>query len=163
MPIGLPEEVAARFCTTGLERVQRLESLWNALLESPTDGGLAGELGRELHTLKGDSRIVGFTDLNLLCHKLEDLLSFAHKRRYKIPEQFDIVVAMGFGFLTLLLRSRAGAGRGVDLLGFIVTLDQVLSEERSQTEDEVPGKRPDPPPSSVHDPGDRLGFQARAN
>ena len=41
------------------------------------DNDAATLIHREVHTLTGESRAVGFTDVNLVCHKLEDLLEVA--------------------------------------------------------------------------------------
>src|SRR5262245_35714727 len=99
LPEELPQEILARFRSVSLERVHRIEACWSALTVG-VGGGVGGgsganastvlELQRELHTLKGDSRVVGFADINLLCHRLEDVLAFARRRDFRVSEELDL-------------------------------------------------------------------------
>jgi two-component system chemotaxis sensor kinase CheA/two-component system sensor histidine kinase and response regulator WspE len=54
----------------------RVEKLSGALLEYERGGGAAAkeEIARELHTLKGEARMMGFTGLSQVIHAAEDLL-----------------------------------------------------------------------------------------
>jgi two-component system chemotaxis sensor kinase CheA len=161
--VALPDEVIARFRELALEAVARIESGWNALVDSPSDAALGEDLRRDLHTLKGDARTVGFTDVHLLCHKLEDLFELANDRRYKVHEEFDVVVTMACGFLSMLLRSNASAPlKGIDLPGFIVSLDQVLAEERLRSVDDGVPSPVSPPSSPMPEAGDRISSHRRA-
>lgn len=123
------EEIIARFRTVALARIDRLEAGWNALIAHGGDANLSAEITRELHTLKGDSRLVGFVDVNLLCHKLEDLFELASRRNYRVPDDVDLVVGMGLRFLATLVRKKAGSSMGgIDLHGFVAQIDGVLRE-----------------------------------
>ncbi len=160
--VALPDEVIARFRELGLEAVARIESSWNALVDSP-EAPLGDDLRRDLHTLKGDAQTVGFTDVHMLCHKLEDLFDLAGERGYKVHEEFDVVVTMACGFLSMLLRSHAGAAlKGIDLPGFIVSLDQVLAEERLRSVDDGVPSPISTPSSPLPDVGDRISSHRRA-
>jgi two-component system chemotaxis sensor kinase CheA len=126
----IPAEIIDRFRARALERIELLEAHWLTLTsqEAP-DPDIVQEMQREIHTLKGDSRVVGFTDVNLLSHKLEDLLAVAHRLEYRVAEEFDLVVTMGFRFLAMLVRKKAGAGLGgIDLPGFLAEVDGALRD-----------------------------------
>ncbi|AKV04212.1 Signal transduction histidine kinase CheA [Labilithrix luteola] len=125
------EAIVARFRSVALSRIDRLEAGWNALVAHGGNAALAAEITRELHTLKGDSRLVGFVDVNLLCHKLEDLLELAHERNYHVPDDVDLVVGMGLRFLATLVRKKPGTSMGgIDLHGFVAQIEGVLVDAR---------------------------------
>lgn len=128
----IPPELVARFRTVALERTQRIEDAWLNLTQQPDDAKLVARLKHELHTLKGDSQIVGFLDVNLLCHKLEDLIAVAELERFAVRDDLDLVVTMAVRFINVLLRKRAGqACSGIDLAGFVHQVDEVLREAQA--------------------------------
>ena len=128
--VALPAEIIDRFRARALERIELLEAHWLALTSRQVaEPALVQELRREIHTLKGDSRVVGFTDVNVLAHKLEDLLVVAHRLEYRVGEDLDLLVTMGFRFLAMLVRKKAGGGLGgIDLPGFLAEIDGALRE-----------------------------------
>jgi two-component system chemotaxis sensor kinase CheA len=84
---------------------------------------------REIHTLKGESKMLGFPDVNLVCHKLEDLFELARGRGYAIDEDFDLTVNMALRFMAMLVRKKVGARLGgIDLPGFVSQIDTILAE-----------------------------------
>lgn len=125
--IAVRQEIVEAFRSEALEQLQRIEASWVSLLEHPEDTTLAQQLDREVHTLKGNSRGVGFVDVGLLCHKLEELFAIARKRRYKIPEDLDLLVGMAVRFIVMLVRKKAGQSLGgIDLAGFLKQIDDTV-------------------------------------
>ena len=125
--IVVRQEIVEAFRTEALEQLQRIEASWVSLLEHPEDAALAQELDREVHTLKGNSRGVGFVDVGLLCHKLEELFAIARKRRYRIPEELDLLVGMAVRFIVMLVLKKAGQSLGgIDLAGFLKQIDDTV-------------------------------------
>jgi two-component system chemotaxis sensor kinase CheA len=125
----LPDALLARFRAVAFERLERVDATWVALTHGSAPPNAEEQLFRELHTLKGDARVVGFADVAVLCQRLEDLLTAARQRRYRVHEDVDIVVTMAIQFVGMLLRKRSGVARsGIDLDGFIAQIEQVLSE-----------------------------------
>ncbi len=122
----LPPDLVQQFRAVALERVARIEDAWAPVLVK-LDDEASTLLNREVHTLKGESRIVGFTDVNLICHKLEDLLEVARSRGYAVGEDFDLAVTMVCGFLNMLVLKQAGKQSSIDLPGFIRQIDSVLA------------------------------------
>ncbi len=124
----LPEEIVSKFRAVALERLTRIETEWAQLLSSVGDDTV---LHREVHTLKGESRVLGFTDVNLVAHKLEDMLEVARGSGYAVDEDFDLTVNMALRFMGMLVRKRVGAQlSGIDLPGFIRQIDQLLVEAK---------------------------------
>jgi len=130
--VGLPEELVVQFRGVALERLERIESAWAQMLIALSEES-SSILHREIHTLKGESRVLGFTDINLVCHKLEDLVEVARARGYAVDEDFDLTVNMALRFMGMLVRKRVGSQLGgIDLPGFVRQIDQILTEARPE-------------------------------
>lgn len=124
------EDLVDQFRGVALQRLDRVEAAWASVLSS-VDDHAAVLIHREIHTLKGESRMVGFTDVNLVCHKLEDLLEVARARGYAVDDDFDLAVNMAFRFMAMLVRKKVGSQlRGIDLPGFIKQIEGILAETK---------------------------------
>jgi two-component system chemotaxis sensor kinase CheA len=128
----LPDQIVNRFRTVSLERLARLEAAWSALVRAPDDVDTARVLHRETHTLKGDSRVVGFTDVNLVCHKLEDLLDIARTRRYRVGDDVRDAVTTAIRFAGTLMNKRAGEPGDIDLPELVKQIDAVVADARRE-------------------------------
>jgi two-component system chemotaxis sensor kinase CheA len=133
---GLDDDLVQRFRTLSLERLARIEAAWAQVLRS-LDDVASRQLQREVHTLKGESRVMGFADVNMVCHKLEDLLSVARARGYAVDDDFDLAVNMAIRFMVMLIRKRIGAPlMAIDLPGFVRQIEGILKRHerpRSRT------------------------------
>jgi len=128
----IPEELLERFRTLSLERIGRVEAMWNGLVQNIDADEAARQISRDVHTLKGDAAIVGFFEVQILCQKLEDLLQLAEEVQYEISEDFELVVTMAIQFVGMLLRKKRGSAMtGLDLPGFVRQVDDVLRETRT--------------------------------
>ncbi len=125
--MGVPEDIVVEFRRIALERVGRVEQAWASLL-AHLDEDAASLVHREVHTLKGESGVVGFTDVNLILHKLEDLLDVARARGYAVDGDFDLAVNMALRFVAMLVRKpkTAGSAVGVDIAGFVAQIEAIL-------------------------------------
>ncbi len=128
----LPEGILIRFRTLSLERISRVEATWNSLAHGVHDPAAVRELSRDLHTLKGDSRMVGFDEIHVLAHKLEELFAVAAHLEYRVSDDVEFVVTMAIQFLGMMLRKKSSnAMTGIDLDGFVRQVDEVLRETRT--------------------------------
>jgi two-component system chemotaxis sensor kinase CheA len=66
------EELRLLFKTSSSEHLQKLESELMILEKNPQDTKALEEFLREAHTLKGDSRMLGLDEIEMLVHQLED-------------------------------------------------------------------------------------------
>ncbi|WP_019508608.1 response regulator [Pleurocapsa sp. PCC 7319] len=66
------EELRELYKTSSREHLQKLESELMILEKNPQDVSSIDEFLREAHTLKGDSRMLGLNDIEMLVHQLED-------------------------------------------------------------------------------------------
>lgn len=120
------DDLVQRFRTISLGRLERIEAAWAQVLRS-LDDVASRQLQREVHTLKGESRVMGFDDVNLVCHKLEDLLDVARARGYAVDDDFDLAVNMAIRFMVMLVRKKVGSQlTAIDLPGFVRQIDGVL-------------------------------------
>lgn len=120
------DELVQRFRTIALERLARIEASWTQVMRS-LDDVASRQLQREVHTLKGESLVMGFGDVNMVCHKLEDLLSVARARGYAVDDDFDLAVNMAIRFMVMLVRKRVGSElTAIDLPGFVRQIEGIL-------------------------------------
>ncbi|HEY7213097.1 MAG TPA: chemotaxis protein CheW [Thermoanaerobaculia bacterium] len=95
------------FLLEAQERLGRLEDLLLAgVEESGFDAGAIAEIKLQLHTLKGNSGIVGFTELQSLAHELED---HAESLATAAPETEELLNGVD-RFRRLLRQATAGGG-----------------------------------------------------
>ena len=68
------EELRLLYKTSSNEHLQKLESDLMILEKNPQDTAALEEFLREAHTLKGDSRMLGLDEIEMLVHQLEDCM-----------------------------------------------------------------------------------------
>jgi two-component system, chemotaxis family, sensor kinase CheA len=66
------DELRELYKTSSSEHIQKLESELMLLEKNPQDSSAIEEFLREAHTLKGDSRMLGLNEIEMLVHQLED-------------------------------------------------------------------------------------------
>jgi two-component system chemotaxis sensor kinase CheA len=91
-------------------------------------------------------------------------VAFARRCAYRVPEDLDLVVTMGFRFLAMLVRKKVGTNLGgIDLPGFIEQIDSVLADSSAEAA-ELPSLAAPPPPSRAEriSPQMRLHLAAAA-
>jgi two-component system chemotaxis sensor kinase CheA len=160
---ALPEKLIARFRTLSFERLDRIEMAWIALTRAKGTPEQDAELHRELHTLKGEARVIGFPDVGLLCQRLEDLAAAARVCNYRVHDDLDVVVTMAIQFIGMLLRQKAGErGGGIDLEGFIKQINEVLAESRQRSSAAPPLGPLSAPQSRLNGDGGRVSRATRA-
>jgi two-component system chemotaxis sensor kinase CheA len=130
----IDDDLVQRFRTIALDRLDRIEAAWAQVLRS-LDDVASRQLQREVHTLKGDSRVMGFDEVNMVCHKLEDLLGAARAHGYAVDDDFDLAVNMAIRFMGMLVRKKVGSQlSAIDLPGFVRQIEGVLQRhERPRT------------------------------
>jgi two-component system chemotaxis sensor kinase CheA len=132
---ALPLDLVAQFRGATIERLGRIEEAWSALTHGVATAEHESQLFHEVHTLKGEARLVGFADVVLIAQRLEDLLVAARRRRYKVNEDVDVLVTMAIQFIRMLVRKRPGASHGgIDIAGFLKQIEDVLAEWPRQSD-----------------------------
>ena len=71
-------QMRARFLVRAAERLSALGNVLLALESRPGDAALAEELMREIHTLKGEAKLMQLADINAVAHETEEVILGAH-------------------------------------------------------------------------------------
>ena len=80
------------------ETEEHLNNVSKALLElekKPDDKEVSATLYRDLHSLKGAVRMVGFSNLQMIAHKIEDIFDAVNKNNImldKVLENQEIII-----------------------------------------------------------------------
>jgi chemotaxis protein histidine kinase CheA/CheY-like chemotaxis protein len=120
--------LVGRFRQSAREQLDVLDRTFVALEQHRDDSALANEVMRTIHTLKGDSKVVGFGQVNRVAHRTEDVLVWAKQRAFDVPANAADLVFKGFDLLRHLVVAEPAdtarepeiaefEGRVVDLLG----------------------------------------------
>ncbi len=134
----ISSEMVEQYTREALDLIDGLEQTMLEIEKTPGNGELVDNAFRALHTLKGNSGLLGYADLERLSHKTENL--FDHMRNGVImPDMENIKMVLS---IVDLIRSTVvgisngekGTVKGCDVLvGFI---DDVINESLDRAEDE---------------------------
>lgn len=109
-----------KFRAVALDRIERMNVLLVQLEHDPQNSGAVEELLREIHTLKGEAKMMGFADVNLVAHQTEHLLVLASTQGFRAHADAVDIAFEGFDIVRHLLTKSAGAADApVDLAGFV--------------------------------------------
>jgi chemotaxis protein histidine kinase CheA len=147
----VPEVLMARFRAAAMLRLERIDKAWAALVRGEASADTDAEMLRDVHTLKGDAKVVGLVDASLLVQRLEDLLGAARERRYSVHDDVDIVVTMAIQFLGMLVRKESSGRGGIDIDGFMKQVEQVMVDWLRRSSDAPPRGLPVGPHLRVRD------------
>jgi len=104
----------AKFVSIGLERLRELS---NAVVEfeaNPGDESISALIMREIHTLKGESKLVGFDVVTEIAHATEDLLLHASELPFAAREPVHKVIMRGLDQMAEVLNAHRD-GQSVDV------------------------------------------------
>jgi chemotaxis protein histidine kinase CheA len=108
-----------KFRGVALDRVEKMDVLLVAIEQDGTEEAIE-ELQREIHTLKGEAKMMGFADVNLVSHLTEHLILEASARQFAVKPEATETMFEGFDVLrALMTKSPAGASAPIDLAGFV--------------------------------------------
>ncbi|MFU8805079.1 MAG: response regulator [Bradymonadaceae bacterium] len=140
-----------KFRSVALDRIEKMNLTLVLLERSPGDEDAREELLREIHTLKGEAKMMGFADINLVAHQTEHLLTLILDTSVEAAKPMIDAAFEGLDIIRALLTKAAGASNApIDLAGFI---DRV-NELRVGVQKPAPLTPPVPPPA-LEDPGAR--------
>ena len=138
-----PGQLIEKFRAVGLERLEAINLAMISLERKEKDPQAIQDLLREVHTLKGEAKMMGFADVNLVAHQTESLLIDAQTRHHwEMPQTLADCIFEGLDIVRLLLtKSSRGPESPVDLSRFIQRVQSCLSaqgpEEAFESDTEV--------------------------
>ncbi len=100
------------FRTSATERLTRLNLGWIQIEQGQAEPSLLTQLLRDLHTLKGEAGLLGFTAIASVCHRLEDLLRAVVPEGPVAPAVGDLILR-GFDILAAALEGEDASGAAV--------------------------------------------------
>ncbi|HTU81860.1 MAG TPA: chemotaxis protein CheA [Candidatus Acidoferrales bacterium] len=125
------EEFVAYFRDEAEELLQQIDGdllkLEESLNTGEDDPEIVNSLFRALHTVKGSGGMLGFTDVQSLSHKLENLCDLLRKDRMPVSESVVDILFSGRDLLTELVEVAVSGGQAPDgLAQFMARLDQFV-------------------------------------
>lgn len=140
----------AKFQLAARERLTKLNLGLQELVNQPEKPERTQALLRELHTLKGDAKMVGLPAVNRAAHRLEDVLLWCRDQHFALsPEQADLLYS-GLDLVTLLVEEgEAAAGSEEQWLAFSAGADRLVGPQRQA----APPPPPAEPAAATHAPG----------
>ena len=97
------EEIRRRFLgkfrATAQERIARANEAFGSLEHKGDDPATADRLMRELHTLKGESHIMGLLEIHDIAHMLEDVLLWVRSRKFRVESHVVDLVYLGLDLI----------------------------------------------------------------
>lgn len=88
-----------KFRAIALERLARLNAAFGELEQGDGNQATADSLMREIHTLKGESHMMGFPAMNEVAHRTEDLLTWSRRHDFVVDGAISDLVYQGFDLL----------------------------------------------------------------
>ena len=86
-------ELAAMFIAEALDHLGTIESALLRLEDAPADRPLLDEVFRPFHTIKGNAGALGVVSIQVLAHKVENLLDLCRQGEHTVgPAEVDVVL-----------------------------------------------------------------------
>ena len=126
------QEFVSYFRDESDELLQQIDAdllkLEESVGEGHADPEIINSLFRALHTVKGSSGMLGFTDVQGLAHKLENLCDLLRKERMPLSESIVDILFGGRDFLTQLIEVAINGGElPLDLSEYTGRLDKSVA------------------------------------
>jgi two-component system, chemotaxis family, sensor kinase CheA len=131
------EELRDIYRISSQERLQNLEAGFVHLEQNPTQLEIIGDLLREAHSLKGDSRVVGVTTMEAVTHALEEVLGKVQRQEIAFTSQLsDRLYQTLDGMRRLVEEALTGEASGVETEVLVALLEPEI-ESDSVTENQA--------------------------
>src|SRR5206468_694077 len=101
-----PSRFLGKFRDATLDHVQRLNADLLLLEQDPAQDERVNDVLREIHTLKGESRMMGFGDIAAVAHAVEDLLKSQRDASFRTLAAATDLLFASFDAVLALTRER---------------------------------------------------------
>ena len=125
-----------KFRSVAKERLVRLNNAFLKLETNPEDQQASSVLLREIHTLKGEAKLMGFQKVNIVAHKTEDLIFSARDQGYQFSDEVAQSILSGLDLIEALMESGDDAAQArleETLDTFLSQADALLAEGPSSS------------------------------
>ena len=129
------EELRLLYKTSSNEHLQKLESDLMILEKNPQDTAALEEFLREAHTLKGDSRMLGLDEIEMLVHQLEDCMEGIKAGHSKITAELCDRLYQGIDAINQLSHQAiTGESTSIDPVAVLASLMDLSGNSPAATE-----------------------------
>ena len=139
------KEILNIFRAESEEIIERLNNTLLSLEKSPTDKDLIVLIFRDAHSLKGAARMIGFTTIQNIAHKIEDILGLAKDNQLKLTSEIADTMYKSVDLISKIIEQSIETGvekfdskevqTQVELLENIQNQkSEIVIEENKQTE-----------------------------
>lgn len=127
-----------KFKEVALDRIETMNLALLSLEREGTQAIVQEDLLREVHTLKGEAKMLGFADINLVAHQIESILVEAASQDFQVHSSILDVVFRGFDVMRMLLTKQIGASdEPIDLASLSDRITNALSVMRNQDVEQI--------------------------
>lgn len=135
----MADEILKIFQVESEEIITRLNSSLLLLEKNPKDKDALLLLFRDAHTLKGASRMVGFTNVQTIAHKIEDILGLAKEDKITIGLDSVNILYRTVDFLANIIQKSIEKGKEIyseDISKYMTSLESVETKTEVATSSE---------------------------
>ena len=135
------EELRNLYKEASADHIQKIEAGLLDLEKNPLDQAKLEQLLREMHSLKGDSRMLGVKDVETLTHQMEDILGAVNRgERVLSPVMFDCLYQGLDAIGKIATEAVTGQSAGISVFHVLAQLmgadsgDALLENQETVTE-----------------------------
>ena len=171
MQEGMDEQFLVIFRDEAEEHIEQLNLGLLALENSPGDAEIIRDIARSAHTLKGSSKLMGFDDINVVAHQMEDLLIAARDEGRHLERDALNLLFEGLDVISTLVEAAvSGETTDIGIDALCRRLEQALhaeatipsSAEASAKSDTLPGEETDTASEPMEDISELLSPAKKA-
>ncbi|MCR4287620.1 MAG: hybrid sensor histidine kinase/response regulator [Deltaproteobacteria bacterium] len=139
MPMIEDEELRGLFKAESEEHIQKIEAGLMRLEKGPLDKDIVEEVFREAHSLKGAARMVGVRDIEIIGHRIEDMLGAVRRGEAALaPEAADCIYKALDAVKRLVSEAATGEPSGVSVASIIGLLSREKDKKKETEKDAAP-------------------------
>ena len=124
---ALRKSLLSKFRDVTADRLEKIGLALLALEKDSSASGPADDVARELHTMKGEARMLGLPRIGELAHAAEDVLKAAREGRTTFSAATDLLLQMGDLVGTLLEDLSSAEKPNSPVAALVATLGQAAA------------------------------------
>ena len=138
------KEILNIFRAESEEIIERLNNTLLELEKSPTNKDLIVLLFRDAHSLKGASRMIGFSKTQNIAHKIEDILGLAKENQLQMNSQIADIIYKSVDLISKIISQSIESGKEIYLEKEVNTQINLLEEisanstQKEEKNEEIP-------------------------
>lgn len=136
------KEILNIFRAESEEIIERLNNTLLELEKSPTNKDLIVLLFRDAHSLKGASRMIGFSKTQNIAHKIEDILGLAKENKLQLNSQIADTIYKSVDLISKIISQSIESGKEIylekEVSSQINLLEEISASQQEEKIEEIP-------------------------